>query len=454
MIKDKNQLFIVFITVATFTASQITAATASSSFSPLTSLQDLSTTILIKARQTLNLSNIFGPPSHLPAYERLASQPVFTVTTPWGSPYLLFERTDRTESDLEFDSEDHSSSSPSTSKQDNTRQVALYFMDEEDAMRLRDEMLQMDQMKGVDMRITASSLSKAVSQSVNLHKGLLTGQPIDEHSGKMKGSEEGGVLRYKIVPPKRELFYAARCKGRERVGLWGPSPEEDARLMMQSIPVIGGSLALKRKSLVDRRRRDNKKKNLGGTSSETGAGVGAGVGVGVEGDESSTDVIREKYRHMEGFVGIPVFHCPTMKKYNAIKGILKNDRRAQVPLYFSYEDLVSSYQAMRKRAKDPSVIPEKPEVEVFNLMDVVTSMDRDQWKAKRGNEIKGWEKGMGGVVMEKMRGIWKGKELSDLQQVIFIPNSKNAKFKESISKIGNSQARGLRPMRPWGRDLM
>ena len=29
-----------------------------------------------------------------------------------------------------------------------THQVALYFMDEDDAIRLRDEMLQMDQMEG------------------------------------------------------------------------------------------------------------------------------------------------------------------------------------------------------------------------------------------------------------------------------------------------------------------
>jgi hypothetical protein len=319
-------------------------------------------------------------------------------------------------------------------------------MDEEDAMRLRDEMLQMDQMKGVDMRITASSLAKALSQSVNLHKGLLTGQPIDEHSGKMKGSDEGGVLRYKIVPPKRELFYAARCKGRERVGLWGPSQEEDARLMMQSIPVIGGTLALKRKSIMDRRRKE-KRRN---------ANVGSEVGLG-GGDESTMDVIREKYRHMEGFVGIPVFHCPQMKRYNAIKGFLRNDRRAQVPLYFSYEDLVSSYEAMRRRAKDPSVIPEKPEVEVFNLMDIVTSIDRDQWKAKRAGGVKRIMGRMTGGVWKKggdkgaNRVVGSG---GDLEQLIFIPNSKNTKFKESISRIGNGQARGLRPMRPWGRDLM
>jgi len=156
----------------------LTASVAQTSASPLTSIQDLSTSVLRKTRQTINLSNIFGSPTAIPGYERLSSQPVFSVTTPWGSPYLLYERADRTESDLEFDDEIDGANK----KQDNTKQVALYFMDEEDAMRLRDEMLQMDQMKGVDMRITATSLAKAVAQSVNVNKGLLTGQPINDLS--------------------------------------------------------------------------------------------------------------------------------------------------------------------------------------------------------------------------------------------------------------------------------
>ena len=409
--------------------------------SPFTQIQDLSNTLINKTRQTLNLSNIFGSPTSIPAYERIASQPVFTVTTPWGSPYLLFERTDRTESDLEFDEEESA-----TGKQDSTKQVALYFMDEEDAMRLRDEMLQMDQMSGADMRITASSLSKAISQSVNLHKGLLSGQPIDDHSGKMKGPDEGGVLRYKIVPPKRELFYAARCKGRERVGLWGQNAEDDARLMMQSVPVIGGTLAMTRKNAIEKRRREKRNAKLN---------------AGQEGVTSADDAdsIREKYKHMEGFVGIPVFHCAEMKKYNKVKGILRNDRKKQAPMYFSYEDLVSSYDAMRSKAKDPSAIPEKPEVEVYNLMDVVTSMDRDQWKVKRAIQLR--TAGILGKVplLNKITGQdgstrEKSKVSSGLEQIVFVPNSKNTKFKESVSKIGNSQARGLRPMRPWGKDMM
>mmetsp|Transcript_29589 Transcript_29589/g.45172 ORF Transcript_29589/g.45172 Transcript_29589/m.45172 type:complete len:426 (-) Transcript_29589:61-1338(-) len=406
--------------------------------SPLTQLLDLSSTVVNKTRQSLNLSNTFGSQTSVPAYERLGSQPVFTVTTPWGSPYLLFERTDRTESSLEFD-EDESSSR----KKDNNKQVALYFMDEEDAMRLRDEMLQMDQMSGADMRITSSSLSKALSQTVNLHKGLMSGQPIDDHSGKMKGPEEGGVLRYKIVPPKRELFYASRCEGRERVGLFGATAEDDARLMMQNVPVIGGNMAVARKKAFERRKRQRR---------------AAATGAAPQGTTEPT-TIREEYEHMEGFVGIPVFHCPEMKKYNALKGILRNDRKKQSPLYFSYEDCVSSYESMRAKSKNPSSIPEKPKVEVYNLMDVVTSVDRDQWKVTRAMQLR--RAGILGKipVINKITGNTSenrevNKVVSGLGQIIFVPNSKNTKFKENISLAGNNKARGMRPMRPWGRDAM
>jgi predicted DNA-binding protein (UPF0251 family) len=397
--------------------------------SPLTAIQDLSTAVLNKTRQTLNLSNVFGSQTSIPAYERIESQPVFTVTTPWGSPYLLFERADRTESNLEFDEEEKSSG-----KQDNTKQVALYFMDEEDAMRLRDEMLQMDQMAGADMRITASSLGKAIAQASNLHKGLLTGQPIDEHSGKMRSPDDGGVLRYKIVPPKRELFYAARCKGKERVGLWGTNPEDDARLMMQSVPVIGGTMAMLRKSATEKSKRNRRGKSPGNDETQS----------------SEDDAIRNKYKHMEGFVGIPVFHCPEMKKYNRIKSIVRNEaHKMQSPLYFSYEDLMAGYSAMRSKSKDPSQIPETPNVEVYNLMDVITSIDREQWKTKYNKRFRaGVRKYIPSFFGEK------NKVSTGLERVVFIPNSKSAKFKNQVSKVGNSKPRGLRPMRPWGRYMM
>jgi hypothetical protein len=422
-------------------------STTNASPSPLTSIQDISKSIINQTRRTLNLSNLFGSQTSIPSYDRLSSQPVFTVTTPWGSPYLLFERSDRTESNLEFDEEQETTDETTgkVSRQEKTNQVALYFMDEEDAMRLRDEMLQMEQMSGVDMRITASSLSKAVAQSANLHKGLLTGQPINDKTGKMKGPEEGGVLRYKIVPPKRELFYAARCEGRERVGLWGATPEEDAKLMLSSVPVIGGTLAMIRKGAIEKRRREKRR---------------AATAKGGEKDvDEIVNPIRDQYKHMEGFVGVPVFHCPEMKKYNKIKGILRNDKREQTPLYFSYEDLVASWQTMRKNAKNSAEIPEKPTVEVFNMMDIVTSIDRDQWNVKRFAQLRR-DALLGKIpLLNKITGT-EGSTCTDikltpsgLDNVVFIPNSKSTKFKEQISSVGNGKAR-LRPMRMWGRDTM
>jgi hypothetical protein len=421
--------------------------------SPLTSIQDLSSTIINQTRRTLNLSNIFGSQTSVSSYERLSSQPVFTVTTPWGSPYLLFERSDRTESELEFDDDISADGDDATgangrnnnNRQDTTSQVALYFMDEEDAMRLRDEMLQMEQMAGADMRITASSLGKAVSQSSSLNKGLLTGQPINEMTGNIKGPNEGGVLRYKIVPPKRELFYAARCVGRERVGLWSANPEDDAKLMLSSVPVIGGTMAMMRKAAVEKRRKEKRR----------GAAAAS-----VDDEDVVVDPIREQHKHMEGFVGVPVFHCPEMKKYNKIKGVLRNERRQQTPLYFSYEDLIESWDAMKKKGKNADVMPEKPNVEVYNMMDVVTSMDRNEWNIKRVAQLRRDELLSKIPVINKLTGTEGARRYgksnilpSGLDDIIFIPNSKSTSFKESITSIGNSKPR-LRPMRPWGRDTM
>ena len=410
--------------------------------SPLNTLQDISQSIINQTRRTINLSSLFGSQTSVPSYERLSSQPVFTVTTPWGSPYLLFERSDRTESNLEFDEEPDGDDGKM--RVEKNTQVALYFMDEEDAMRLRDEMLQMEQMSGADMRITASSLGKALSQACNLHKGLLTGQPMNEHTGKMKSPDEGGVLRYKIVPPKRELFYAARCEGRERVGLWSANPEDDAKLMLNSVPVIGGTMAMMRKAAIDKRKLERRRRATGVTSDE----------------DEAVNPIREQYKHMEGFVGVPVFHCPEMKKYNKIKSLLRNEpKRKQTPIYFSYEDLVESWNELRKKSKDGDKMPEKPTVEVYNMMDIVTSMDRDQWNLKRDAQLRR-DAFLGKIpVINKLtstenKTCRKEKLVpSGLDDIVFIPNSKGTKFKELISSVGNSKAR-LRPMRPWGRDMM
>lgn len=423
--------------------------------SPRTSLIDAGNSLIDLTRRSVNLSNLFGSPTTAEPYEQLCSQPVFSVSTPWGSPYLLFERVNSGDekSSLEFDdivvNDDEDSVKSEQELDDGNRQVGLYFLDQEDALRLRDEMLQMEQMKGADMRVTVTSLGKAMRHAANLNGGLPTGQPVDTMTGKLKSPNDGGSLRYKIVPPKRELYYAARCEGKERVGCFGLDAGEDAELMTNSMPIIGAALAGRRKSVMERRRRGSKQ--------------------GVE--EDTEDPIRRDYAHMEGSVGIPVFHCEELRKYSKVKqGLLKNNKTPETPLFFSYDDLMESWTAVRERLNNKSkkskenaeqvTMPEKPNVEVYNLIDVVTSMDRERWHVNRASEMRRNQLlgkiplvnkvlGRGGNSSAEINKISSG-----LEQIVFVPSSRTSKFKEMVSKVGNGKARGLRPMKPWGCDAM
>jgi len=156
--------------------------------------------VLRPIRRTLNLSSIFGSPTSAASYDRISGQPVFAVTTSWGSPYLIFERTKEDEvgalAAASADDDEQIDFNEAYQQKQATRQVVLYFLDPDDAAAHRDEMQQVDAMKGADMRIMSMSLGKAVRQATNLGKGLPTGQPIDAITGKMKSPEEGGTLRY------------------------------------------------------------------------------------------------------------------------------------------------------------------------------------------------------------------------------------------------------------------
>ena len=46
---------------------------------------------------------MFGSATDAPAYDWIASQPVISVGTPWGSPYLLFDRIELGESRIVLD---------------------------------------------------------------------------------------------------------------------------------------------------------------------------------------------------------------------------------------------------------------------------------------------------------------------------------------------------------------
>eukprot|EP00586_Coscinodiscus_wailesii_P019383 CAMPEP_0172501860 /NCGR_PEP_ID=MMETSP1066-20121228/154445_1 /TAXON_ID=671091 /ORGANISM="Coscinodiscus wailesii, Strain CCMP2513" /LENGTH=241 /DNA_ID=CAMNT_0013276891 /DNA_START=29 /DNA_END=750 /DNA_ORIENTATION=- len=192
------------------------------------------------------LSQRLTSPTNLPSYSRTLSTPAFAVTTPWGSPYMIFERLSRSENaeedavdatfksakDLAKDLETPGETTPegdddgADDDTQRTRTTALYFTDPDDALGLRDEMKQMGPgMATADVRVMSTSLGRALRQSSVLGRGLPTGQSLDDSTGRLVD----GMLRYKLVPSRRELFYAGRCVGKERVGLFGDSAEDDAR---------------------------------------------------------------------------------------------------------------------------------------------------------------------------------------------------------------------------------
>lgn len=367
---------------------------------------------------------------------------------------MLFEKYKDEEKALETESgvqddEDMDKFSRVQQKDDmqDTRPISLYFMDEHDARALADEMKQMKHMKDSDLRITCSSLGKAVRSASHLGRGLPTGQGIDDTTGKILTMDDGGSLRHKIVPSKRELFYAARCVGRERVGCFGDSPNEDADLLLQPQDVIeANKMQSRRASKKNTARRVQKARQL-----EKEGLV-----------ESPEDRLRREYAHMEGQVGLPVFYSEgLMRKPPVLRRLFQGAKSAWTtssltPLYFSYEDLMKDWCIMRERSNNKNKIPEKPpKVEVFNMIDVVTSIDKDQWKAQRRSELVRDQKGLVGKIPVIHNLIKTGKKgvtkKSGLEKVVFVPSSLGIQAKERISAAGSMKTR-LRPMRAWGKN--
>ncbi|KAL3811018.1 hypothetical protein ACHAXA_010279 [Cyclostephanos tholiformis] len=407
-----------------------------------------------KGGRWINLSNLLGTRNGIPAYERIISQPVFQVTTAWGSPYMLFEKYKDDERAVELEGaeggdrgSDAAKFSRAQQKDDmqDTRPISLYFVDEHDARSLADEMRQMKHMKDSDLRITCTSLGKAVRHASNLGNGLVTGQPLDETTGRLLTMDAGGSLRHKIVPSKRELFYAARCAGRERVGCFGDSPREDAELLLQPQDVIeANKMGLRRKATKNAVVRMKKARQL----EKEGLA------------ESEEDRLRREYAHMEGQVGLPVFYAEGLVKKppkicRMIQGSKAWATASLTPLYFSYEDLLKDWSIMRSRSVNKNMIPPMPQVEVFNMMDVVTSIDKDQWKTQRRAELDREKKGIFGMIpvlnhFVKAKGSGAA-AASGLDKVVFVPSSLGVQAKERIRANGNRKAR-LRSMRAWGKN--
>ena len=287
-----------------------------------------------------------------------------------------------------------------------SRPVTLFYMDYEDAIQMHEEMKQMGNMKNADIRITATSLSKAIRQSSNFGNGLLTGSPIEPLSGKLKSPNEGGSLRYKIVPPKRQLFYASRCVGKERVGLCGTAQEE-------SQTFVENNQFVHNENLERRRNKKERRSNAGLTKAQLAN------------------------KDMEGYTGIPVFYAPQLERVHPLPKRIMSGCKEEVPFFFSYEDLQEAWTTMRGRNKKQKIPPRPPSVEVYNLMDVLTSMEREEWKRRHPF----WKE-----PVESLKSMLQRTKKSELDSITFVPPSNCVKYKEKISARGNGKAR-LRPMR-------
>jgi hypothetical protein len=364
-----------------------------------------------QARRLLNFNSLLGNPTSLSPYERIRGYPVFQVTTAWGSAYMNMEKlTDLDETasgDGSVISQKNPNSLRSLSEEQNEyRPVTLYFMDPDDALGVHAELKQMQQMAKSDIRITSNSLGKALRSAANLGNGLPTGYPVEALNGKLKAVEEGGSLRHKIMPDKRQLFYAARCIGKERVGFFGDNAVEEA-----ASAVLGNS-AIEAMNLM--RRRDKRERKT---------------------KPKPKSQIEAQNAHMDGYIGIPVFHAQGMARNHPKLKQLISGNRQETPMFFNYEDLQDAWAKMKKR--NPKM-PDEPVVEVFNLWDTLTSMEKDQWKQR---------KAMGKFdVMAPLRKRFGRKEEAGLDSITFVPSSRAIDYKEAISARGNGKAR-LRPMR-------
>lgn len=290
-------------------------------------------------------------------------------------------------------------------EQNQYRTISLYFMDPDDALSTHAELKQMEQMKKSDIRITSVSLGKAIRSAANLGNGLVTGYPMESLTGNLKPVEEGGSLRHKILPAKRQLFYAARCIGRERVGLFSENPTDDAVSAVMGNSALEGLNLMRRRDKVDRKA-SNKPKTM----------------------------MQAKNAHMEGYTGIPVFWAHGMHRRPPLLKRLVTGSAQETPLFFNYEDLVDAWGKMKRRSKK---LPTEPTVEVFNLWDVVTSMEKEAWKEKKNNKLD---------LSKPLRNRLGIKSTPELGDITFVPSSRAIDYKEKITAQGNGKAR-LRPMR-------
>ncbi|VEU43727.1 unnamed protein product [Pseudo-nitzschia multistriata] len=408
-------------------------------------IADLPGKLVDGVRRHLNLNGILGSPtrptnsaSHSP-YEKIMGHPVFQVTTSWGSAYMNMEELSQDDEDASAGAESEGSmlgvaksgDEAAGIRKDRYRTISLYYMDPDDAIGAHAEFKQMDGMKDADVRITSVSLAKAVRSACNLGNGLLTGQPIDFHKGTVLPTKEGGSLRHKILPPKKQLYYAAFCRGKERIGLFSDSSDEKESQKDHASAAVIGNAALayrnaQRKQAIRDRKLAYKPKNQ----------------------------LEADYAHMDGNLGIPVFYVPGMERRRfRIKSLVSGGVRKEIPLFFNYEDLQEAWQKTKPIGGDKDTyLPNEPQgVEVFNLWDVLTSMEKEQDKMAQKRAKESPQNRLVQSLSQPFRNRFRNLVDSDdeaamLDGIVFIPSSDACTYKEGITARGNGKAR-LRPMR-------
>jgi hypothetical protein len=136
-----------------------------------------------------------------------------------------------------------------------------------------------------------------------------------------------------------------------------------------------------------------------------------------------------------------------VKEYPLWKGLISGHRR-ETPLFFNYEDLQAAWHKTRGSSNKK---PQEPIVEVFNLWDVLTSMEKDQDRQKQqASTIPVTKRVLMTVtkpLVQRLASLTPQKTpFLDLDSITFIPSSDACRYKESITARGNGKAR-LRPMR-------
>ena len=421
----------------------------------------------------VNLSGLFRPATSIPGYLRGGGVPVYMVTTPWGSPYMLSDKSrdfirsvdldediaqnflgDEGEGNVQEEEESGGRNKKSKSDKPSrpSRSIAPIFTDPRDAETL---LAEMSQMGGLDVRITATSMARALRQCSVLGRGMPTG--AISSNGNLEG-----YLRYKIVPSSRELYYASQCTGRECVGF--PSEEEDAAMSANAVGRrVTQVRAASQGPAVDLDEKDYGPVPRWATPFEF-LGRKSMSELRLNSKKAQEDIEKAKKKNKYDFMkdgrkGIPVFYAdglqlPRRGLVSRVKGV----RNGEVPMFFSYEDCVQAWKDMRQNTlknREKEIRKQKtsetivsvdeipalpPKIEVFNYVDVITSIDREQHKRQvqqyRARSLKNLLSGNKSEIMPR----------STIEEVVFIPSTKSVDYKEAITRSGNCKAR-IRPMR-------